>query len=387
MCHGIQNVMFAWLVAIILQESPIMVGVAQVALLVPTALLLLLGGDVADRFGGQRVAFVSQALAVIPAAFLCILLLFDQLSYPYMIVYAIGIGTLQAFVTPARDGLLNQVARGDIHRTVVKFTLIQFSSQMIGIALAGSADSVGGAAILGTQAVILAIGAVAFRMIRTEVTNENSLDHSVKSTVMTSIVEGFNTVWRNRYMRTVVIQNLAMGMCFMGSYIVTIPLLVREQFGGSAADLAMVNFANSIGLVLMIIGLLFIRQIRNKRRALLMAQGIGAIILALASLQTNFYWFVSIMFLWGACGGISMSVARIMMQEEAPIDQRGRVMSFFSFSFMGAGPIGAMIWGTAVEYLGPSTSLGIASLCVFVVVITLAISISVTRKRGRQKSA
>lgn len=364
-----------------------MVGVAQMALLVPTALLLLVGGDIADRFGGQRVAFISQALSVLPPLFLCLLLLLDKLTYPAMLVYAIGIGTIQAFVTPARDGLLNQVARGDIHRTVVKFTLIQFSAQMFGYVLAGSADRLGGAVILGFQGLVLAIGAIAFRVIRPQVTLESSMDVSVKSGVLSSITEGFNTVWKNRYMRTVVIQNLAMGTCFMGSFIVTIPLLIREVFAGSAADLAMVNFANSVGLVSMIVGLLFVREIKNKRRALLMAQGIGAIILLLASMQTNFYMFVFIMFLWGGCGGISMSVSRIIMQEEAPVDQRGRVMSFFSFSFMGAGPIGAMIWGTAVEYLGPSIALGIASSCVFLVVVILALTISLTRARGQARGS
>lgn len=360
-----------------------MVGLAQMALLVPTALLLLVGGDIADRFGGQRVAFISQALAVLPPLFLCLLLLLGKLTYPAMLAYAIGIGTIQAFVTPARDGLLNQVARGDIHRTVVKFTLIQFSAQMFGYVLAGSADRLGGAFILGFQGLVLAIGAMAFHVIRPQVTLESSMDVSVKSGVLTSITEGFNTVWKNRYMRTVVIQNLAMGTCFMGSFIVTIPLLIREVFAGSAADLAMVNFANSVGLVSMIIGLLFVREIKNKRRALLMAQGIGAIFLLLASMQTNFYMFVCIMFLWGGCGGISMSVSRIIMQEEAPVDQRGRVMSFFSFSFMGAGPIGAMIWGTAVEYLGPSTALSIAASCVFLVVVILALTISLTRARDK----
>ena len=375
--------MFAWLVAIVLQESPIMVGVAQMALLVPTAALILLGGDIADRFGGRRVASISQALAVIPPTFLCMLLLADKLNYAFMIAYAIGIGTLQAFVTPARDGLLDQVAKGDIHRTVVKFTLIQFTSQMIGIVIAGSADSLGGAAILGVQAIVLACGAVAFRFIRAEVTLENALDRSPKSTVVSSIVEGFHSVWRNRYMRTVVIQNLAMGMCFMGSYIVTIPLLVREKFDGTAADLAIVNFANSTGLVLTIVALLFIREIRNKRRALLMAQGLGALILLLASMQSTFYMFVAVMFFWGSCGGITMSVSRIIMQEEAPPDQRGRVMSFFSFSFMGAGPIGAMIWGLAVEYLGPSVALGVASCCVFCVVVLIALRISFTKRQAK----
>ena len=39
------------------------------------------------------------------------------------------------------------------------------------------------------------------------------------------------------------------------------------------------------------------------------------------------------------------------MQEQAPANQRGRVMSFHSLSFMGAGPVGALLCGYLVELL------------------------------------
>ena len=53
MAFGVQGVMFSWLVAMVLRESPERVGIAQMALLLPGTLLLLLGGSYADRFGGR----------------------------------------------------------------------------------------------------------------------------------------------------------------------------------------------------------------------------------------------------------------------------------------------------------------------------------------------
>ena len=40
-----------------------------------------------------------------------------EISYPAMIVYAVMMGCAQAFVTPARDGLLNEIA-GDQIQTI-----------------------------------------------------------------------------------------------------------------------------------------------------------------------------------------------------------------------------------------------------------------------------
>lgn len=375
--------MFAWLVTIVLNKSPTMVGVAQLALLCPATLFMLVGGSLADRFGGKRVAVISQSLALLPLGALAALLFVDSLSFAFMIAYAICIGSLQAFVTPARDGMLNAVAQGQIQRTVTKVTLIQFLVQMVGFTLAGSADVVGGALIVATQTIIVLCGAIALSRLPRRTSTISLAREPLLSTISRSIAAGFSTVWTNSPMRMVVLQNLAMGVCFMGSYVVTIPLLIRERYDGSAGDLALVNLVNSCGLVLTILLQLFLREIRHKGNALLIAHGLGALVLATASLGFEFPLFLTLMFLWGACGGVAMSMSRTIMQEEAPSGQRGSVMSFFSFSFMGAGPIGALLWGFTSEHIGPQATLFIACAVMFAFVLVI---VSYVRRQRRRKS-
>ncbi len=371
--------MFAWLVTIVLNESPTMVGVAQVALLFPATLLMLIGGSLADRLGGKRVAVVSQSLAVLPLGTLAAFLLFDQLSFGVMIAYAIGIGTLQAFVTPARDGMLNSVAQGNIQRTVVKVTLIQFLVQMGGFTLAGAADTIGGFVIIAIQTCIVMFGTVALSRLPQRRVDVPLAQEPWFPAIVRSIRNGFDTVWSNPSMRMVVVQNFAMGVCFMGSYVVTIPLLIRERYDGSSDDLAFVNLVNSAGLVLTILAQLILREIRHKGNALLIAHGLGALMLAMASFGFDFPYFLTMMFFWGACGGIAMSMSRTIMQEEAPNDQRGSVMSFFSFSFMGAGPVGALLWGFIAEHIGPQVALFVACAVMFIVVLVI---VSYSKRRG-----
>ena len=377
--HGIQNVLFAWLVTIVLRESPAMVGVAQLALLLPATLFMLLGGSLTDRWGGKSVAVISQSIALLPLFMLAGMLLFDSLTFMLMVVYAILIGTLQAFVTPARDSLLNTVARGRIQRTVIKVTLVQFLVQMGGFLLAGSADRVGGFIIVSIQTLIVAFGVIALsRLPLPDVKSSPSRSRRpIFQSTLQSIRSGFRSVWRDLSMRIVLIQNVAMGACFMGSYVVTIPLLIRDRYDGSSEDLALVNLVNSGGLVMTILLQLFLRDIRHKGNALLISHGLGAVILAMGGLALEFHWFLVMMFFWGSCGGIAMSMSRTIMQEKAPERQRGSVMSFFSFSFMGAGPIGALLWGFTAQYIGPSLALVIACSIMFCVIVIL----SFVRKR------
>ena len=351
MGYGIQSVMFAWLVTMVLRESPEMVGLAQMTLLLPGMLLILVACSYSDRFGGRRIAMSAQSVGALAPILL--------------LVYAVLMGCAQAFVTPARDGLLNQVAEGRVQRTVMLTSMVQFGLQMLGFLIASLADNIGPLVILATQSLILAVGVLGFGRIP-----QVKMSRSATPALLQSVLEGARTVFSSKSMRMVVLQNVAMGMFFMGSYIVTMPLLVREVYNGSAQDLAFMNGANSFGLVLTILLLLRIGDIRRLGRALILSQGLGAAVLGCAALVQGFSIFVMALFFWGVCGGLAMTMSRTIMQEQAPDEQRGRVMSFYSFSFMGSGPIGALLSGYLVEQVGPQTALLIcAGIMLLVMVI------------------
>ena len=69
-----------------------------------------------------------------------------------------------------------------------------------------------------------------------------------------------------------------------------------------------------------------------------------------------------------------MSMSRTIMQENAPEGQRGRVMGFFSFSFMGAGPIGALLWGFVVEQFGTNVALAAGAISMLAVVVLVGLT-------------
>ncbi len=378
MAYGIQSVMFAWLVTMVLRETPERVGLAQMALLLPGTLLILIGGSYADRFGGRQVVVIAQSFAVLVTAYLLFVVGTDRLSYPLMVGYALLMGLAQAFVTPARDGLLNEVAEGRLQRTVMLTSIMQFGLQMIGFLIASLSDAVGPELILVVQMLALLTGVIGFRRIRLQ---RPQAAHSPPR-LWHSVLEGGRTVFASSSMRMVMIQNVAMALFFMGSYIVTMPILVREVFAGSAQDLAFMNGANSLGLVLTIVLLLRAGDVRRQGRALILSQAIGAVVLAAAGIAPSFPLWVFALFVWGTCGGIAMTMSRTIMQEQAPEAQRGRVMSFYSFSFMGAGPIGAVLCGVLVENFGPQLALMVAAGSMFAIILLVGFGSRLWRLEG-----
>ena len=367
--YGMQSVVFAWLVTIILNETPDKVGLAQMAYLLPGTIFILIGGSIADQFGGRKIALIAQCAAASMAAGLAVSMALTSFTYDKFLVFAVCMGCSQAILTPARDGLLPLVADGQIQRRVVQASMIQFGIQMIGFVLASMADTVGAVMMLAVQSIVLSVGAVAYFYLEVPLVKSARTQARMLNQLRASIIEGFRSVIASPGMRMVVLQNCAMGIFFMGSYIVTVPLLIREVYNGSSTELSLINAANSLGLFLTIVVLLRVGDMKRQGRALLIAQGFGALVLSLAAIQVSFITLMGILFVWGMCGGMAMTMARTIMQEQSDEHQRGRMMGFYAFSFMGSGPIGALLSGYLVAWFGPSTSLAIASLCMFVVVV------------------
>jgi MFS family permease len=372
LAFGIQSVMFAWLVTMVLHEAPQLVGVAQMTMLIPTMLFILVGGSLADVVGPRRVILTAQSAAMLPPLFLLIVVATGQLDLSAMLVYAVVIGLAQAFVTPARDGLLNLVAQSGVQRAVVATSMTQFGVQLAGFGIASLAEAIGAVPILALQTLVLGVGVGAFaRIPMPELSAQRS--HRLRD-MHRSIAEGFRTVAASPPMRMTVVVSIAMGICFMGSYIVTLPLLLREFYAGAATDLAMMNAANSLGLVTTILVLMRVGDIQRPGRALLGAQMIGSVALGSIGFGFEFPILLALVFVWGMGGGIAMSMSRTIMQSLAPPNQRSRVMSCYSLAFMGSGPFGALLNGYLVDWVGAQAALAIAASAMLIIMLIVAIA-------------
>jgi len=149
---GIQMVLFPWLVAVYLHESPARVGLAQMASQLPMLLLILWGGLLGDRVDQRRLLIGLHLAMAVPPLVMAWLVQADFIFYEVLIGWAIIGGSFGAFAQPARDALLNRVAGRDIQRVVTLAIGVQFGIQILGFGLGSTADSVGPAVLFVTQA-------------------------------------------------------------------------------------------------------------------------------------------------------------------------------------------------------------------------------------------
>ena len=355
---GIQTVLFPWLVMVLLQETPERLGLAQMSLQAPIMFLIIAGGIFADRFNRAHILSICHLLAALPPLMLSVVIAGGGLSYGHLIAYGIAIGLLTAFVQPARDGMLSELAGTGLQRAVTLVMGLSFGGQLIGFIAGGMADSVGPVSLLQLQAVIIASGAFVLYPLSRVSAREEPVPQTAHDA---GFWVGFRLVRESFVMRPVTLFVFLMSFMYGGAYAVLVPLMARDVFSGGAEELAQCFIAFVLGTVTMTLILVSRPEIKRPMNAMLHGLVVGGACLVFGSLASDLIWFLVAIFAWGMCGTIPMSMSRSIIQSAAPDDYRARVLAVYSLANMGGMPLGAAYWGFIAGYWGPQETMWIVA--------------------------
>lgn len=372
-----QQVLFPWLVVSVLGASAQTTGITQMSVLLSNLALLLVGAAVADRVEPRRMLVGLHLGTVFPVGLLLLAVVGGWLSLPVLVACGVMIGATSAFNVPARDSLLTQVAGGDVGQTVTRVTLVQFSSQAVGMAIAGAGRWLGTPAAIFTQLLVLTGGALFARGLPSRPPREAAVSERLTLREMTA---GIRIVWGSE-LRPVLLLVTGVGLFFMGCYHVVFPLLVRDLYDDTVLQLALLMGMFPVGTILGSLVLLQRGGIRRKGRALAMALAGGALFLVVGGLGLPYPGMVLTTFGWGLCGAVFMNMSRTLFQERAPEKERARVLAANQLGFLGAAPLGSLLAGYAVATFGVSESLFVLGLAMWILVTSVVLTTDVTRMR------
>jgi hypothetical protein len=283
-----------------------------------------------------------------------------------LIAYALCIGTVSAFVMPARDALLSEVAGENMMRAVTAMTLVQWSSQAAGALVGGSARWIGTVPALGLLVATYLAGAPTLARLAPAPPRAGAPHAALR---LADLGVGVREVLRSPQLRPVVILVAAVGSLFMGPMLVVLPLLIRDYYGGDVAQLGLLQMCFPIGTILGSLALLARGGIRRKGLAQLGALTFGCACLGAIGFGLPLWGTLVAVVLWGLGAALFMNAGRTIFQERAPAAQRGRVLSVYMLGFMGAsGLVGAPLSGFLVGWIGPLATCFATSLAMLAVV-------------------
>lgn len=374
---GMQFVLFPYLAAFLLKATATGVGLAQSALSAPMFCLLLFGGLVAERARAGMALARLHLLFCIASLALAWLVGTNALNYELLIAYATFVGICAAFLMPVRDAALNGVVaretalgrNASIATAAATTTAVQIGAQIAGILVARFAGHAP-APFLVLQAGVLALGAMVALTLRAPkpTGHERSISGALKD-----VRDGLAYSFRSPVMAPMLVSAAYVGVFVVGALQVLFPLIIRDEYGGSAQAQA-----GRLGTLLACFWaasfvsaatLSWRKPLLRPGRAMILSHLVSAAALATLAVEKPFFAFIGIALGWGLAAGIAISMSRTIVQGAAEPRFLGRVLSVYSMGFMGGAPIGSAIIGFATEQMGPHAAalipaggLGLAAL-------------------------
>jgi MFS family permease len=244
---GVFMVAMAWQVYA-LSNAPTALSLVGIAMTVPTIVFLLVGGVVSDRLDRRRVMLAADLTRGVAVGLLAVLSLTGALELWHVIALVAVYGAGAAFFGPSFDAIVPDILPGD--QLAQANSLDQFV-RPIALRLAGPAvggvliEVVGVGAAFALDAASFLISASVLLVMRTyprvAAASSGSMGGDIRA--------GFTYIRGHVWLWATFVTAAVAYLLFMGPAEVLLPFVVKNDLGGSAADLGLVFAAGGIGSV------------------------------------------------------------------------------------------------------------------------------------------
>lgn len=364
-----------------LTGSAAALGMVNVIALIPLIPISFLSGSLADRVSKRKVLIISQVSMMIQALLLAGLTLSGEVEIWHVYVLSFFLGAASALEMPARQAFTVDMVEGkeDLNNAIGLNSAMFNLARALGPALAGivvAATGEGNAFLLNAFTFLAVI--ISLLLMRNLPVSSRPLDKSGGQ--MEHIQAGFKFVIKNRTI-FILIGLVAVSAFLSMPYNTLMPVFAEDILGESAIPvvnaicdpktglftcqapeaLPLGILLSSVGFGAVISALLIASISENEKRGLLLTLGNLAfpLTLLLFSFSKSFVLSVVIMFFTGMSFVMQNVLANTLLQLASPDELRGRVMSFYSMTFLGMMRLGGLQAGLVADWLSAPISVAI----------------------------
>ena len=358
----VMRIATSWLVYR-LTGSAFLLGLVGFCGQIPTLILAPIAGVFIDRWNRHRVLVVTQVLSLLQSLALAVLTLTGRITVIDVLLLQALQGVINAFDTPARQSFVVEMVedRGDLPNAIALNSSLVNGSRIVGPAVGGALiAAVGEGWCFALDAV--SYGAVIASLLAMHVKPQPRATEIVP--VFEALAAGLRYVLGFAPVRSGLLLVAIVSMLGM-PYQVLMPVIATEVFGGGANMLGLLMTASGVGALA---GTLYLASRRTVvGLGLKIAQATIAFGIALIVFGWSRDLWVSLLALpiSGAGFMIALASTNTVVQTVVPEHLRGRVMAFYTMSFLGTAPIGSLLAGAAAERIGaPATIVAGGVACV-----------------------
>jgi len=352
-----------------LTRSPLATSLTTLFFSLPSTVLALFGGVVADRVDRRRLLLVTQAIFMLQSAVLAALTFTDLIRVWHIYLLALLNGTVMAFDAPTRQSLIpSLVAREDLTNAIALTSTAFNGSRVIGPPIGGLIyAAVGPAWCFALNAITYPAILVALAVIRPA----QSLLQRARTHPWRDLREGVSFAARSPLIRGLLLM-VALNGAFAFTYIVLMPVIASQVLGGGARENGFLIGAAGVGATLGALGVATVRSPRRPGRIIVGFGFAGAA--GLVALSFSRQLSLSMAITAFAAGSIMafLATCNSTIQGYTPDELRGRVMSLYTFALIGSGPLNALLAGVLGSALGAPLTIAISGLLMAAAIAVIA---------------
>ncbi len=343
----------AWLV-LKLSGSGTALGFVVALQFLPVLLLAPWGGVIADRFYKRRLLYLTQTCSGVLALTLAMLTATNVVRLWMVYVLAALLGLVNALDNPTRQTFVHEMAGRDRLRNAVTLNAIEVNlTRVLGPAMAGAIIATLGLApcFFINAGSYVAVLVCLFLMDGKELYVAEPVERQKGQ-----LREGFRYV-----LRTPILRDVLLLMAIIGTltyeFSVSLPLLAKYTFNGSAGSYAWLSGAMGAGAVAG--GLVAASRSRTRLRGLIWSAFGCGITIVLTSISPSLALACAGMVLVGAFSIGFTALSNTILQRESKPNMRGRVMSLWTVAFLGSTTLGGPLVGWIGGHANPRWALGV----------------------------
>ena len=347
-----------------LTGSAMALGVVGFAGQIPGFVMGPFAGAFLDRWDRHRVLVVTQTISMFQSFALAGLTLSGHITVPAVIALNAVQGMVNAFDMPARQAFLTTMIsdRDDLANAIALNSSMFNAARLVGPSVAGLMIATAGEGwcffVDGVSYLAVIIALVAMKDVR-------RLDFpDVHPGIIEHLLEGWRYVFGFRPIRSLILQLAWLCLVAM-PFSVLMPVFADDILGGGPYTLGFLMGASGLGALSGALWLTTRKSVVGLGRVILtntVVFGGGLIGFALSR------WLpVSIVFMTIVGFGmmVLMASTNTVIQTIVDEEKRGRVLSFYTMSFLGTAPFGSLLAGWLSSRIGaPHTVLLSGVLCV-----------------------
>jgi MFS family permease len=357
-----QSVAVSWLVWR-LSKSPFLLGLSGVSLTLPVLAFSLFAGVVADRFVRQRVIFVTQALSLVQALVLALLVTFGQPRVEVVLGCVLVLGMISAFDMPARQSFLSETVE-PVHlpNAIALQSTIFNGARLLGPALAGAV-----LATLGEAPCfwINAASYVAVLWALSRMRLESAPPRAARGgSALEHLREGVRYAFGVPRLRNLLVL-IGIAGAFGFQYTVLLPVYADRILRAGAGGFGMLASAAGVGSLLAALTMTRRQTLPRLRRNLLFGLSIFGCALVAFSFSRVFVLSLALNLVVGFGMILYAASTNTMIQLTVQDQFRGRVMSLYTLMFVGTAPLGSFVLGSIAQHAGAPTATRLSgTMCV-----------------------